>query len=255
MVIIRREQQKALEQFVLRNFEDEMIQHIKQFAPKHSEIIGEDGLRQVVRMGIERAKVYGLTNRGPVRFYIEMMFMLGSDFDTDPQYPWAGEILKDPVNADQMGRADHLYDKTRDYLAKVAGPKNKYALYALKNVRSVLAQGPFEPGPRLDEDLLSRLKSIYPEKCGYLGDRVLRTLIAHGAEKARALSLNTDQGIILFAGLMFALGHGFATDPQFPWISGTINNPAIESPEKRVERLREKSLTYLDNVLVYLGRG
>lgn len=96
MLIIRKETMEVFEEALLRNFEDEMVQHIKQFTPRHSEIIGEQCVRQVAKMGIERARQYGLTNRGPVRFYIELMFMLGSNFDTDPQYPWAGEILNDP---------------------------------------------------------------------------------------------------------------------------------------------------------------
>jgi hypothetical protein len=57
----------------------------------------------------------------------------------------------------------------------------------------------------------------------------------------------------LFINLMFALGHGFATDPQYPWISNTLYNSAVSDPDKRAERLYAKTMVYLDHVLANLG--
>jgi len=52
---------------------------------------------------------------------------------------------------------------------------------------------------------------------------------------------------------MFAMGHGFATDPLFPWIRTTLNDPLIHDPAQRVRRLVSKIKTYLDAVLKHLG--
>ena len=87
---IRKEQMAALDRAALKAFEDELVRHLQDFDPKHTTVLDEDGVRQVIRLGMERAAKYGLTNRGPIRFYIELMFLFGSDFDTDPWLPWAG---------------------------------------------------------------------------------------------------------------------------------------------------------------------
>ena len=58
MLKIRKEQMEVFEQAAIRNFEDEMVQHLKKFSSRHCEVIGEDNVRKVIRMGIERGKKY-----------------------------------------------------------------------------------------------------------------------------------------------------------------------------------------------------
>jgi len=93
MLVIRDQQMQVFKDNAKKQFEAETIRHISRFAPKQYEILGEKTIGQIVRKGVERAEKHGFTNRGPVRFFVELMFMLGSDFDTDPQYPWVAEIL------------------------------------------------------------------------------------------------------------------------------------------------------------------
>jgi hypothetical protein len=99
----------AFEEDQNRRFEDEMVRHIGSFSPKTWEQLGEQGVRGTIAKGIERARDYGFTKRGPMRFYLEMMFMFGPDFDTDPEHPWAREILVEK-GWDQMRRADRLHE-------------------------------------------------------------------------------------------------------------------------------------------------
>ena len=91
MWTIRQEQAEAFRQNALQKFEDEMVEHLQGFASGHWMVIGEKTGRLVIQLGLKNAGQYGFTNRGPVRFYIELMFMFGSYFDTDPQYPWANQ--------------------------------------------------------------------------------------------------------------------------------------------------------------------
>jgi hypothetical protein len=124
MLEIREEQMAVFDQAARKSFEDEMVQHLAEFVPKQCEVIGEQQVRKVIQLGVERARIYSLTNRGPVRFYIELMFVFGSDFDTDPLLSWAAEILGD-VLTNQMAKAGRLYEKTNDYLEKVSGPRKQ----------------------------------------------------------------------------------------------------------------------------------
>src|SRR5215510_13947025 len=109
MLTIRSEQADAFRQAALQKFEDEMVVHLKTSYAEHWKVMGEVAGRCVIQLGIERAKKHGFTNRGPVRFYIELMFMFGSYFDSDPQHPWASHVLNDPESVDQSVRADRLY--------------------------------------------------------------------------------------------------------------------------------------------------
>jgi hypothetical protein len=74
-----------------------------------------------LRSAIARAEEYGFNYRGPVRLFIEMTFLRGSAFDTDPQYVGAGEIMR--ASGDQMQRARELHDGCLDYLVAVSGPE------------------------------------------------------------------------------------------------------------------------------------
>lgn len=254
MLMIRNEQIKILETASALNFEGDLVQHIAEFTPLHYQVIGEDGTREVVRLGIKQAKKYDFTNRGPIQFYIESMFMFGSYFDTDPQYPWADETLNDPKIDDQMERADILFDRMQEYLQSVSGPDNRYALQAFNAISATRSESTPPLGSDFEREIIQRLMHIYPQKCVYVGQSAIQTLIKEGIRNAEACSIATDSGVGLFIGLMFALGHGFAADPQFPWVSTTLNNPLITDLDKKIERLRSKSFTYLDHVLKYFGQ-
>ena len=198
MWTIRQDQTEAFRQHHLQKFEDEMVEHLKQFAARHWKVIGEQTGRQVIRLGIEQAKKYGFTSRGPVRFYIEMMFMFGSYFDTDPQYPWATEILRDPLNMDPMVRADLLYDVMTKYWDAVAGPENQFMFSALHKLSQARAEDYVTARTSPEDCFLAGLKSIYPQKCEYLGERPLRALLKKTFDLAdkHGFTSNEDTGLM-----------------------------------------------------------
>ena len=87
MLSIRPEQMAAFEQAALKRFEDEMLAHIKTYFPNHWRIIGEAQLRKVIQYSVSQAEQYGLTTQREVCLYLNLMLLLGSDFDTDIQLP------------------------------------------------------------------------------------------------------------------------------------------------------------------------
>src|SRR6266446_3642611 len=130
---IRTEQIEVFEQAAVRNFEDEMVEHLADFSPPLFKVIKQDQMRQAVRFGMSQAGQYGLTLRGPIRLYLEMMLLFGSHFDTDPQYAWAADILKHQHSVTEMARAERLYQKTLDYQEKVSGPDDANTRKALSD--------------------------------------------------------------------------------------------------------------------------
>ena len=54
---------------------------------------------------------HGFTNRGPLRFYLELMCVHGWFFDEDPQNPWASVTLNTASLDDQMARSERLAER------------------------------------------------------------------------------------------------------------------------------------------------
>lgn len=113
-----------------------------------------------------------------------MMLLFGSHFDTDPQYPWTAEILRSEVSA-QMHRAEHLYDRTRDYRQKVAGPNDAYTLKALRNIPIFARQPLMIAADDLTPAILGEIARVYPEKAAYVGEDSLAALVREGIEMAQ----------------------------------------------------------------------
>lgn len=255
MLTIRAEQMGVLDQAARKRFEDEMVAHLKGFTPEHSEVLGEPGVRRLIGFAVERAGGHGFRLRGPIRFYLELILMIGSDFDTDPQFPWAAEALGAADTSDELERADRLHALALQYVDAVGGPDFSHARAALRRAADEpLADAPPADAPGYEDHVLGRMRSIYPEKYEYVSAAGLRPLIPRGKQLARAHGVTGDRGAMIFIGLMFALGHGFAADPQFPWIEATLGNPAITDPETRADRVLSKARTYLDHVLKFVDR-
>jgi hypothetical protein len=93
MLKIRPEQWEALTAYAARNFIDSACRHFKGVRPDDCDKLGEEGLRERVARGLEKAKGYGITLERDVLGYINLMFLWGDDFDTDPAIDWARPIL------------------------------------------------------------------------------------------------------------------------------------------------------------------
>lgn len=212
-------------------------------------------MRQAVQFGIGRAESYGFTFRGPVRLYLELMLLFGSHFDTDPQYPWAAEILADLDSDPQMQRAEQLYEKTMDYRQKVLGPERAYLLRALRNIQMLIRQ----PLDLSSEGLLPVMRQeiayVYPQKAAYVGAEGLEALILKGLGGAQRQQFSTVHGAVLVIVLMLISGHGCGADPLYPWIAQTLKDTAITEPDARAKQLEVLALAWFEQILAYFGKA
>jgi len=254
MLVIRQEQMEVFRAAALHRFEDDMAAHLAEYSRPLFEAVGEGPLRKAVRLGMERATNYGFTTRGPVRLYLELMLLLGSHFDTDPQYPWVTEILAGRDSGPQMDRAARLYERTMDYREKVAGPNDAYSLDALRNI-AVLARQPLSlPGNDFLAGMLREIALVYPEKAAYVGDEGISALIRKGMDGARMQRFSTARGMALVVLLMLAMGHGCGSDPLYPWIAQTLRDETLKDPDAKAMRLEKKALTWLEHVLANFAK-
>lgn len=254
-MLIRPEQMETLSKVPARAFEDEMVAHLAEYSPPLFKVIKEDQMRRAVHFGLSQAGEYELTLRGPIRLYLEMMLLFGSHFDTDPQYPWANEILSDHDSGSEMERAEQLYEKVLDYLEQVSGPDAANTRKALSEL-SVLAREPETlSANNLAADIRQEMTRVFPQKATYVGEEGIEALIREGIDEAQKYQFATVRGKALLVVLMFAFGHGCTDDLLYPWIARTLKDEKIINPAARAERLEKKAVTWLEHVLPSLVEG
>jgi hypothetical protein len=108
MLKIRKAQVEALSQAMLRQFEDRMVTHLRAACPEQTQDVSEPELRATIRLGVESAAKYEVTDEVDVRRYLECLVLYGPDFDANPRTPWAGQILNDKelTGTEKMNRID-----------------------------------------------------------------------------------------------------------------------------------------------------
>jgi len=255
MLNIREDQQNVLGHTAQLHFEDEMLAHCKDFSPQLCETLDDTQLRIAILRAIENAQQYGLTNRGPVRLYIEMTMLFGSDFDSDPLYPWAHKVLANEEIDVQSDKADLLFEKTLEYLDSVVGPDDTFAIQALQRISAFAQTTPAYSTHDYLSSMLHDISMLYPEKANYIGNVKLESMIRKGASKSSAYGMTNPNDWVVITLLMFAFGHGCDHDPFYPWISDTLTDEKITDSEKRIKRLRKKSITWLNQVIDWQTKG
>jgi len=254
-MLIRREQVEVFEKTAWISFENEMVQYIQNFAPRLAAVAGEENVRKLVRTGLGRAKAYKLRLRGPMRFYLELMASLGSDFDSDPAIPWARAGLTDETVRDEMERARRLYQRLLVFNEAVSGKENEYGKQALKRILSA-NPGEFAASPEpLEEKTVKALELMYPQKADAAGRAALLLLVQRTREKTQRYAIKSQEGAALLTGLMFAFGHGVDTDPMYPWVLTALTDPLIIDEAGRVKRLYDRTRVYAQRVLEQLEKS
>ena len=172
------------------------------------------------------------------RFYIELMFMFGSSFDTDPQYPWASGVLANPESVHQDVRADRLYAAMNTYLAQVVEPDRHHLRQALQRLLDRQFEDVALPGENLEHAVLEALHSVCPARCEYVGETTLKGLIRHGSKLAQDYGFEPDKGKLLMVILTLVMGHGFPDDPLNPWIVRGSRNRVRQAQVNRLNNCR-----------------
>ena len=195
MLVIHKEQMEIFQQVALQRFEDEMVIHSQDFSPKLSKVINEESLRLAVRAAMIRSASYGFSNRGSMRLFIEMTFLFGSAFDTDPQYHWATHILRD--SSPQMQRAERLYVKILDYQQTVSGIEDVNTREFLNRL-SFWAHQPLSLSANdFGSVMLQEIAYAFPQKAAYLDKDALQALIRESCAAAQKARFPTLRGYAL----------------------------------------------------------
>jgi hypothetical protein len=114
MWTIRDAQMAVLARIGEREAEERALKHLRGSAPQTCDSMPDAALRAVVARGHARARHYGFHDEYDFFRYLNLMFVLGFEFDTDARYPWAARALN---RQDLAGRVkmDALMDRALLY--------------------------------------------------------------------------------------------------------------------------------------------
>lgn len=242
MLQIREEQRNVLREAVLAGFEDRMLAHFKTYYGVQCQLIGDEQTRAVIRHGTERAREYAITSQRGVCHFINLMLLLGGNFDQDVQLPWARRILTDPSIENEFDRMASLNDEADVFLDAVLGVDGEYAIQAMINVYSESLDSLILPltGDR-SEDVNAFLWKLYPRKVEVLGSGIIDELVVAGTDAASRYDIRQARNVIGYIGFMFMLGGGFDMDPRLPKAHEILTDPDLADETARIDALYENA--------------
>lgn len=236
---------RALQAKAESNFEKKLIVQMKRIAPRLGGGLDDEPLRLAARDGIRRAGAYGFTKKGPVRLFVESMLLLGSHFDTDPQYPVLTSQLQE--RGDEMLRAGRIHHEITTYQSVVLGKEGAKLRDAL--IRLIALTRSREDIEGSDEDTLQALASSFPAKAAYVGSQALEGLVRQGRMEARGHGLHGGRSQWLLVASMFTLGHGITRDWSYPGVQQALADTSIGGSSARAERFESMALSLLEQTL------
>lgn len=103
---------QAFSDLALEGFLERATAHVRRLFPNECASARDLDLRKWFRRCIDRAGTYGLASEYEVMCYVDTTFLLGANFDTDPNHLWALELLMDQEKAPRE-RAEQLIEEAR----------------------------------------------------------------------------------------------------------------------------------------------
>jgi hypothetical protein len=113
MFKLRKEHLDAFEAQVVKLFAERLQVHLKAVWPAECKDLGDGGLAELVPKAIQRAAALGLSSEFDVVRFVDLYFLLGLEFETNPLAGWTRPILGDPALR-PTARMDMLYLRMED---------------------------------------------------------------------------------------------------------------------------------------------
>ena len=102
---------EAFSESMRRQFEDRMVKHLLSRFPDQTSSLDQQALRDLTQWGIDRAESYEIGFQDDIQRYLEYMMVLSTDFDTNSNTLWAGDILRNKFieGSEKIRRIDNTY--------------------------------------------------------------------------------------------------------------------------------------------------
>lgn len=204
-------------------FVAECTAKLKQMDPFHTKTAGDAAVEETVRLGLARGRKYGITETSSVTLYAQIMVLLGSFFDIDPMYPWAGEWLNAPRDGDtQTDTMNRLRGGLINTLGKISGPDGAGSLAFLSRMDSFLT----DPAPdvAVTADTIQMLATrLCPERAELGGPDAIAAIVTNAMREADAARVTALKPVTSMAVLGVVYGLHVFDDPLHQWARDTLD--------------------------------
>lgn len=219
--------QQQLEMLQPRAFDlyiTELIEHCKQTFPKLTQRLPEPELRTALIEALKKTTQNGITDNQPTLYYIDLMILLGADFQTDPQYAWINDWFIETANYSQLAQTGYLHGDCLDYLGEMYGDNDIHKYATANQLKEFDLSHYTLSAENFDEEILFILKDIFPKKAELVGDKALTNLITQAKQTAANDYQYTrvDQ-TAYFIITCYLYGHQFNADPFIPEVKALAN--------------------------------
>ena len=116
---VRAEQYKALGDAAQRDFERRLWQHVTHQFPGKCAELGENGALELIQHGLKMAAAYQLDREADLAGFVELIFVLGWNFDRNPELPQVSAILQDPTITDPAAKLSRIAEFVREMQGRV----------------------------------------------------------------------------------------------------------------------------------------
>jgi hypothetical protein len=94
MLQISESQMQGFQNASLESFVQRGLTHFRKRLPDDAARYSDEELKARIRRAIGRCKLYGLTTEQQIMSFADTGLLIGENFDTDPEHPWAQHILR-----------------------------------------------------------------------------------------------------------------------------------------------------------------
>jgi hypothetical protein len=112
---IREEQLAALSLAAAGTFVDSVVEHVADCFPLHFQTLGRERTRRVIERVLTRGAELELIAEYDLCELVNLTFVLGDQFESDPRFAWATAVLHDTTIAAEA-RMRELRRRTIEYL-------------------------------------------------------------------------------------------------------------------------------------------
>lgn len=251
MLVIRGAQMKVFGEGIQNRFEESLTEFLLANYPRECRQAGGGAaIGLFVRKGVASAARFGFTTRREVRLFANLMMMLGVDFSSDLQIPWAAAGLEPEAFPDPTLRCEQLFHAALAYLEATAGRQGESIVRAMLRVKALdLQTVPTTQDEAWAPGICAIWRRLYPEKFNLQGLPICLSLIEYAVPRAQAHRMKDPIGAFVHATLMFFLGTGYDHDPLHPWASAVLRDSSLPSGLAIGERLHAAALEHIEQSL------
>lgn len=201
-------------------FGERAVQHFRELHEPDVEWFGTAALDAAAHEAVAAARRYGNDSVGGILDYLTLVYMLGRDFATDPQYgDWIGPWLEYHRDSGERLKVEHIIGEALPYADDIE-PSRAQWKDALEAALAQLEVLPPLLGGRLNahqalEACAALIARVWPQRWDLLPAEQREPCLREYVGTITRLGLRTGGEIAAFVMLALRFGGGFCDDIRF----------------------------------------